>query len=201
MNKIETYLNRFVFGAVFPILLFLAGWWTSFLFRVPENRIFFFALAGLASGLLINVFLLKKWMKHIYDIDSKILMMIYMFYSICFFGFFMGVPVFNIIPGIFAGFYLGRKSSHFNLAEETVNKVIRSGSLFTTLVMGLICIGSAYFALKDPSTAANLQAMFKVHFEITHEMLFGLIVFGGVFLVTIQYLLTKWAAQFAFNLK
>ncbi len=41
-----------------------------FLFGVPENRIFIFALAGLARGLLIDVFLLKKWMKHIYDIDS-----------------------------------------------------------------------------------------------------------------------------------
>ena len=185
MNKIETYLNGFVFGAVFPILLFLAGWWTSFLFRVPENRIFIFVLTGLASGLLIDVFLLKKWMKHIYDIDSKILMMIYMFYAVGFFGFFMGVPVFNIILGIFAGVHLGRKSRHFNLSEETVNKVIRSGSLFTALVMGLICIGSAYFALKDPYTAANLRGMFKIHFEITHKMLLGLIVFGGVFLVAI----------------
>lgn len=200
MNKVEILVTALIFGAVLPILLFLAGWWSS-IGLVSDNLIFVIALIGLSLGIIIDILFLKKWLRNVYNTDLKLLIIIYLFYSVCTFGFFMGVPIFNLMIGIAAGVFVGRKS-YFK--KESINKAkcsIRKACNFTTAVIIIISLASAYFALKDPmDTARNLEGMLNIKsFSITTEMIIGIIIIGGFILALSQYWLTKKAALIAFN--
>lgn len=196
MKTFEKILNAWVLGAIFPIFFFLAGWWTTIDF-VPEQKVFVFGLGGFSFGILLDVVFLKGWLKRVYTLNIKALVAAYLFYSVCFFGFFMGVPVFNLLPGVIAGYYWGRRLKRANAAAADDQHSQRQIGMFTAIVMLLVSLSSAYLALNDPYTAANLEGMFKLGFEITKEMLIWLIILGGASLVSLQYVLTKKAAQFA----
>jgi len=200
MSKIEDMLMAFIFGSVLPILLFLAGWWGS-ISLVPENTIFIIALIGLTAGVVIDILFLQKWLRNIYNTNLRLLIIIYLFYSICTFGFFMGVPIFNIIPGIMAGIFIGRR---LYLGKKSMNETkyyIKKTCIFTTAVIIAISAASAFLALKDPiDTAGNLEGMFNIKsFQINTEMIIGLIIIGGLVLAASQYWLTKISAIITFR--
>lgn len=200
MNKVETLLMALVFGAVLPIFLFLAGWWSS-IGLVSDNLIFVIALTCLSLGIVIDIVFLKKWLRNVYITNFKLLVIIYLFYSICTFGFFMGVPVFNLMLGIMAGIFVGRKSYHDKKSINEVRFNIKKTSIFTTVVILTIALASAFFALRDPmDTARNLEGMFHIQsFSITTQMIISIIVIGGFVLALSQYWLTKTAALTTFN--
>ena len=95
MRKIEIAAIGVLFGAVPIIICFLAGWWISIPF-VPESLIYLFALTGFVVGVLVDLVFLKTWIRNAYSMQPIVWMIIYLFYSVGMFGFFMGVPVFNI---------------------------------------------------------------------------------------------------------
>ncbi|NTU88741.1 MAG: hypothetical protein HGA54_02385 [Actinobacteria bacterium] len=188
-----------IFGSVLPILLFLAGWWSS-IGLVPEHLIFVFASIGFGLGIVIDIVFLRKWLKDIYSINPIVLVLVFLFYSICTLGFFMGVPLFNLIPGAIAGIYMGRRLPHTATNAQDGERIIKDTGMTTAIVMLMICACSAFLALKDPmDTALNLEGMFNTSFSITTEMLIAVIVIGGIFLVTFQYWLTKRAALRAYE--
>ena len=200
MNKVETMVIDLVFGAVLPIFLFLAGWWSS-IGLVSDNLIFVIALTCLSLGIVIDILFLKKWLRNVYNTNWKLLIIIFLFYSICTFGFFMGVPVFNLMIGIMAGIFVGRKLYHDKKSINEVRCNIKKTSIFTTVVILIISLASAFFALRDPmDTARNLEGMFHIQsFSITTQIIIGIIVIGGFVLALSQYWLTKTVALTTFN--
>jgi len=200
MNKVETMVMALVFGAVLPIFLFLAGWWSS-IGLVSDNLIFIIALTCLSLGIVIDILFLKEWLRNVYNTNWKLLIIIFLFYSICTFGFFMGVPVFNLMIGIMAGIFVGRKLYHDKKSITQVRCNIKKTSIVTTIVIVTISLASAFFALRDPmDTARNLEGMFHHQsFSITTLMIIGIIVIGAFVLALSQYWLTKTAALTTFN--
>ncbi|PKM78180.1 MAG: hypothetical protein CVU90_03935 [Firmicutes bacterium HGW-Firmicutes-15] len=184
----------------YPILLFLSGWWLS-IGLVPENKIFVIAILGFSIGILADLVLVWKKLTKIYEINIGLVIIIYLFYSICILGFFMGVPIFNLILGIIAGFFVGRRLKYSNLDNEEFNRSSRNTSIFTTAVILVISAISAFLALKDPlDTARNLQGMLGIQaFIITTPMIIVLIIVGGTTLAILQYCLTKFMAQIAYR--
>jgi hypothetical protein len=73
--------------------------------------------------------------------------------------------------------------------------LILSTNLFTTGVMGFICAASAYLALRDPTTAANLEGMLRLQFDVTQGMIIALIVVGGTALLGLHWWLIKKTIQ------
>ena len=202
MNIAEKSVLTVIFGSVLPILLFLVGWWASFR-MVQESMIVVFAASGLVVGILIDALFLRKWFQKPYQTSTKVLILIYLFYSAGIFGFFMGIPVFNLITGLAAGIFTGRKArlNHENINE--FNSKIVKVSTFTSVIMVIICIFSAAIALHDPSdTARNLEGMFRMQpFTITTAMIIGIILIGGILLALLQYWLTRQAALAAFGIR
>ncbi len=82
-----------------PISFFLTGWWSS-ISRVPENKIYIYALTGLLIGIILAVLFFKATLRNLFSLPLLLLELIYVFYFICFYGFFMGFPVFNVILSI-----------------------------------------------------------------------------------------------------
>lgn len=194
MRKLEKLFLMCCLGFIPPLAGFLAGWWSTCQF-LSDWQVMLAALIGLASGTAADAIFLKRWMARAYQTDIKVWMTLFVFYSVCFFGFFMGVPVFNLILAIPAGMYSAYRSANQIQNTAGESKLARGTQIFTTLVFGLICTASAILALRDPTTAANLEGMLRLDFEVTRGMIIGLIMTGGTTLLLLNWWLTGKTIQ------
>jgi len=195
LSKFDKIFLGTIFGFIPPILLLLLGGWISILF-VAENKIIMFLISGFIFGIFIDVLFLRKWINIGYKLNNYILIVIYIFYSICIFGFFMGVPVVNIFMGVIAGIYIARRIINRKLEKREIKNKVMITSIFSAIIILFFSISSAYLALKDPYTAANLEGMFNLSINVTLEMIIGLIIVGGLLFVLFQYLITKKTSMF-----
>jgi hypothetical protein len=62
-------------------------------------------------------------------------------------------------------------------------------------MLAVICAASATIALLSRSTATDLQRMLHLGFVVTPAHIVGLIVVGGVALLTLQWVLTNRIAR------
>ncbi len=194
----ESLILGVFLGAIFPIMLFLAGWWGSIGF-VAERDIFKFALLGLGLGILVDALFLKRWVAKAFQLNKVVLVSIYLFYSTCIYGFFMGFPVFNAAMGIVAGLYVGRRMCHQKANTEEFDRNVGITGILATIVMAIACLSSALLALGESSLPEQVEGMLRLDFEVTWPMINGLIIVGGAALVLSQYWLTKKAASLAFR--
>ncbi len=196
MCRYERFFLGIILGAVFPLIGFLAGWWSTS--QLWSNAwVLAAALAGLACGIIVDVIFLKRWLAGAFEMDLKLWMAIFFFYSICVFGFFMGVPVVNVALSVPAGLIIGRKLAYQARSAEAENQLMLKTNLFTTGVMAFICTSSAFLALRDPTTAANLEGMLRLPFKLTQGMIIALILMGGSVLLGLHWWLVKISIQFA----
>lgn len=111
----------------------------------------------------------------------------------------MGVPVFNLALALPAGLFIGRKLAHHPLSVGAENRMKTRTNLYATGVMAFICASSAFLALRDPTTAANLEGMLRLSFEVTQGMIIALIVVGGAGLLGAHWWLVAKMKQFAYK--
>jgi hypothetical protein len=202
MSKIEAAVVGLCLGLLAPGLLFFASWWSS-VFVLPERAIPAAALTGLAVGLLLDVFFLGHWVRRVYRLPAGLLVLAYLFLSLIVFAVSMGVPVLNTGLGVAGGAYVGRKLRHARVDRERLFAGARRVSLFTTLVLALICALSATIALISPSTPSDLQGLLRHllpwRLTVTRSTVVGLILVGGFALVVLEYWLTMAAALAAYR--
>jgi len=198
IQKIEKTAIGIAFGGVPVIACFLAGWWIC-VSLVAESQVFLCALAGLALGILVNAIFLAGWVRRAHQMKSWIWMGVYVFYSIGMFGFFMGVPVFNVILALPAGIFVGRWLACAGADSTRMRKAARQAAVFTTTVLGLVCITSAFIALASPSTSSDLQGMLGLPFQVTPVMIIGLILGGGALILALDWWLTVKSVERAFG--
>lgn len=196
LARIERLFLTVVIGLIFPILLGLAGWWGSIPF-VSEDRIILFAMGGALAGVLIDLLFLRRWTSK--ALSASILWpgAAYLFYSMGVFGFFMGVPMFNLLLGPVWGYFMGMRLRAENAAEAVVVKSAHQSAIFTSAVLALACLASWVIAFLDPSLEANIQGMFGLSEPLSRSVILGLSALGGIVLVVLEYFLTRAAVKFA----
>jgi hypothetical protein len=123
-------------------------------------------------------------------------MIIFLFYTVGVFGFFMGLPVFNALLAVPAGWVIGARLASENADMAQVRKMTRGAIWFTTGILFLVCAASAFFALVSSSTPSDLQGMLGLGFEVTQAMIVGLIVIGGVLILAFNAALTAASVRF-----
>lgn len=196
ITKLERFGLGLILGPIAPLVCLLSFWWSAYAL-LPEKWIAFSALSGLLLGLLADIIFLKRWIDRVGQFGFKFWIALYLFYSMGVFGFFMGVPVFNVFLAIPAGFIVAGKLTAETADRQQLGRSARLTAGFTTGVLVAICLASAVIALSDPYTSANLEGMFGLNFEITQAMLIALIAIGGVALLVCNWLLTISAVWFS----
>lgn len=191
MKRFEKIFIGLIFGCTFPLLFGLLSVITWFYIDKSENRVIIYITAGLLFGLIIDLKFLKGWIKHRFDLPLWYIAGIHIFYNICVYGFFMGFPVFNLLLGLIAGYYFGNRIIYNKIQPEKRSKQINKVSLFTGLIMTLICVSSAIIGLTDKTIGGNIQGMLGLDFEITKAMILTLIFVGGFSLIIFQYFVTR----------
>ncbi len=198
MKTIVRIILFLVLAAIFPLIGFLAGWWLFFTI-LPDAWILIPVFIGLGLGVQVNFFFLKHWMKNAYQMNLWIWAAIYAFYTVGLFGFFMGVPVFNVLLGIPAGILMAGRLAAIKAEPVPVRKATLCTAWFTTGILGLVCLASAVLALSDPYTAGNLEGMLALPFEVTRTMIWALILIGGSGLLAGEWLLTFLMTKMTFS--
>ncbi len=197
-TKLERSILGLILAPLMPLAFLLAGWWLAYAL-LPEAWVILGALFGLLLGLLLDFPLLKKWLNDADALGIPFWLVVFVFYSVGLFGFFMGVPVFNLGLALPAGFILGSRLASQHADEMKLRVASRHASGFTTSVLALICVASAVIALADPFTEANLQGMLALPFDVTRGMVIGLIAVGGTALLLLNWFLTLASVRFTYN--
>ncbi len=198
MKRKWRLFNFFVFAPILPVSLFLSFWWASIPFAA-ESDIWKMALLGLGLGVLLDGLFLKTVLAEAFRLPLWLLILIYFFYSLIIFGFFMGMPVFNVLPGLVAGVFVGMKARRQNINRQQFLKRVRNCQLFNLVVLSLICASSAALALSDGYVPSNLKAMFNLPFQVTAGMVWLLILIGSSLLLLFQHFAAGELADAAFK--
>ncbi|HOC53286.1 MAG TPA: hypothetical protein PLW61_06590 [Caldisericia bacterium] len=189
MKKFLDILFKILAFMFLPLLFTLIFWWGSIPF-IKENYIFIFFITGLIIGLILNLIYYKKIIRNLYNLNIKFLIVIYLFYNFCIYGFFMGIPIFNLIMSFISGLYFGRRCKFLNYNEVDSVKIIKKVSIFTTIFVFIIFCFSGFIAIKDPSTGKNIQGMFNLSNPLTKELIYLIVIFGGTFFLILNYYIT-----------
>ncbi len=189
MKRTDKLILGLIFGSIPPLLLFMSSVVVWFYF-FQKLQPLVFAFSGVVVGLLINLVYLKRLIKTGFDLPVWFLICTYLFYNLVLFGFFMGVPVFNLIAGIVAAYYFGKRIVLKNIPVDGHTRISRQVSLFTASVMFLICAASAILATVGHGAGKELGPMFRLPVEVTETMVWEIILVGGFTLIVFQYFVT-----------
>jgi hypothetical protein len=198
IHKFEKLVLALVLGLIAPVIG-LMGFWGGAYYRLAERMIPYAALGGLLLGLLVDLFVLRSALRRAHQLDLKLWMAIYLFYSAGVFGLFMGVPVPNAFLALPAGFIIGGRLAWEAADGARVRAMAQRTAWFTTGVLALICIASAFIALMSPSTAYDLKGMLGLGFEVTGGMIVALILVGGAALLAFGWALTLISVRFSYT--
>ncbi len=185
LKKLDKLFSILIIETIFIILPFLTIWFSFYLLKW---NIAVGLILSLLITIVLNIFMLKKFINEFYNLNYFWLILIHLFLSIGIFGFFMGVPIFNIIPGILGGIYIGRQASIKNENIETFKHKLSLSNIYSLIVLIFICFCSTYIALSDKYTAANIEGMLNLNFHLTNSMLWIIIILGGLLLIILQYI-------------
>lgn len=155
-------------------------------------------LWSLVPAVVIDVLFLKKWVKNAYQINSTILAIIYVFYSIIALGMCMGIPIGALVLGIAAGLFSARKIQ--NAGNTQIQKqALRKTAVFCAAVMALMCCLITLWAIAGNMIGYRLQTPY-LSLTFTLPVFFGIVVPASAGLVLLQYFLTGITAKIAFRL-
>lgn len=179
-----------IYQTPIPLTLFFTFWWISNFFA-SDYIAFFIGIAGLLLGLWLNSILVTPY--QFFKIKKRILAFLYLFYSIVILGIFMGVPIFNILMGVFAGNYLAIRIISYINNENSIKRSIHQGALFSALVIAVISILSGLMAFVDIDTYLDtFQSL--THIRISAETFLLFLIIMGIIGVFGQYFITRFTA-------
>lgn len=160
---------------------------------ISEDQILYSMLIGLITGLLCSSYMFFKTGVRFLLSNIWICISLSIFH-ILFIGFFMGVPLFNMAICPLLSLILCNKE------HQEKFRVIKICSRFCLMV---VCLFSAYIALTDKYSIANLEGMLKINFNTLG--LYLLIIFGAVFMFVFQELsfrlINKRISHFVSNIE
>ena len=198
-RKFDKVFGAVIWGFMLFVVPFCAVWWTVYSLTKDVTIIGLGCFLGVAAGIILNVLFLKKLAAHPYSQKTWVSILLLMLYSVGIFGFFMGVPVFNILAGMLAAVYIGRQAKILGRDKVHFSRQLKQTQILLFFVLLVLCAASAYLALSDSHTAANLEGMFSLDFSLTQPMLAAIILAGGALLLAFQAALIKALASFSYH--
>jgi len=187
LTRLDRASSRLVLGAVAPVVLFLTGWWGTLSVLGDNPAIGPAALGGLALGVTLDVTVLRKRLDSLFELGPKALVGLALFYSVMIYGFFMGLPVCNLLVGIVGGYVVGRRVALHGLPAERAVRAARVTAAIATSILAVLCVATARMALNEPTIRSQMRGMLGLPFEVTTPMIYATIVVGGAALLAAQY--------------
>ena len=193
MAKVESLILGVFFGIV-PLAAFFIATVLFAAIVFGKETLGPWELWSLLPGFLIDVFFLRRWVKNAYTMSPNAIGAVYVFYSVCALGFFMGIPIGNIFLGILAGVYSARRFLLTSHNRPNAGDYFKRTAIFSAAVMVLICALLALWAVAGRIPSYRFETPF-LSFTFTIPIFVAVVLAGGTFLVLLQYGLTITAAK------
>jgi hypothetical protein len=193
-KKLDWFIRCLILAPIVPLASFLSFWWIAFAI-LSESLIPWLSGIGLLVGIMIDVILLPELLER--KLSMLLWGAVFLFYSVCVFGFFMGFPVFIVILAIPVGYVVGSRLAMERADNHELRKAAFITALLFSLLLTLISLVSALIAISSPSTPNDMRGMLGLNFDITRDMIWGLILVGGSMLIMSGWgltLLSVWAS-------
>ena len=198
IRKTETVILWLLFGTPLALICFVAGGYISVML-FDEKHALAIALAGLTVGIILNAVFLRGFIKNAYRINNKILIPLYIFYSIGALGFCMGVPILNYGVGVAAGFYTARKMQCMKADQIQCNRNIKRTAIFSAVIMMVMCCLTGTWALVGGMVGSRFESSL-LSFTFTAPIIIAMVIAGGTLLSLLQCYLTTATAKITFKL-
>jgi len=198
VGKIESLILGMFFGFVPIVFCFLATMVTASIFFGKE-ALGPWVLWSLVPGAVLDVVFLKRWVGRAYQINSKVLAGIYLFYSVVALGMGMGLPILNFVLGILAGVYIARKMHFLGSDEQSRNQAFRKTAMFCAVVMAFMCCLMTLLGIVGKVPGSKFETPL-LSFTFTVPIFFAVVLTGGAVLVLLQYWLTTISAKITLKL-
>jgi hypothetical protein len=195
MKRFDKYFFGTILGLAFPFIFSLLSVVIWFYIDKSEHHFGYYFAAGLLIGIIVDSFFLKSWIKNLYILPTSLILVIYVLYNIGVYGFFMGFPVFNLLLGLIAGYYYGKRICYNNIVSSDLFTLKRQVLMISGLIMVSICIPTVLLAFEGDGVGGMLEHIFDLNFHVTNLMIWCIIVFGGIILILVQILLTKFTME------
>lgn len=156
-------------------------------------------LWSLLPAVAIDIVFLKKWVRNAYQINTKILAAIYIFYAVIAIGMCMGIPIFHFVMCVAAGIYIARKMLLTKSDEQNRKRAFKRMARFCAAVMALICCLITLWAMAGQMIGEEVETPLLT-FTFTVPIFFAIVLTGGTVVVLAQYWLTATAAKVTLRL-
>jgi hypothetical protein len=204
VSRVEKILAGGFIGAAMPLTLMVIGWWGSAwlllagLLPVTDAQIALTAQLGLLLGLLLDVLLLRSWVRFFYQADLRLIAMLYLFWIAVATAFFMGLPFGNLMLGTAAGAYVGRRAVIAATPGADRSRLVGQASLFTASITSAAALGIGLLAAQEPYTLAPFRRLLGIEQGPATLMVdLVIVVVAVVLLAAIQFWLTRLSAVLA----
>jgi hypothetical protein len=198
LRIIETLLLIISFGLLPLVFCLLATLIiTAVLFEIQVIEAW--VLWSLMPGIIIDIIFMRRWVRNAYQMSKKVLVPIYLFYSVVALGMGMGVPIFNFALCIAAGLYIARKMHLAGVDEEIRKRNFKRMAVFCASVMVLICCLITLWAIAGQMIGYKFETP-CLSFTFSVPIFFAIVLAGGAMLVLLQYWLTNITARLTFKL-
>jgi hypothetical protein len=198
LRLIETLALALFFGFI-PLIICLAATVLFVGMVFGPDVLGPWTLWSLLPGLAVDIVFLKQWVRNAYQINTKILAAIYIFYAVVAIGMCMGIPIFHFVMCITADIYIARKMLFNEADEQNRRRAFKRMAKFCAVVMALICCLMTLWAILGRMIGYRFETPW-LSFTFTVPIFFAIVLTGGAVLVLSQYWLTATAAKLTFRL-
>ena len=164
MSKLETVLVGVFVGAACPLLAFVGCWWSAAVLHmhipeVPLSAVIASALTGLCLGVLLDVFLLRRWVRRFYQASVWLMAMLFLSLDVVAVGFFMGLPLGTLALGTLAGLYMGRRARHAGRGPSRAVDSVRVTALTAAAATAAAAFPIGIIAIRERDIAIFLGSL------------------------------------------
>ena len=167
MSKIERTLVGVFLAGTCPLLVFVGCWWTAVILQarmpgLPVKMIPVAAICGLAFGIVLDVMLLRRWIRGFYTANLWLMAALYGALCVVAVAFFMGLPVGTFALGLVAGAYAGRRQHHAGAEGAAVSRALRRAAFLAGLLTAGAALPIGILVLGERSVVELLGRILRV---------------------------------------
>lgn len=186
LTTFDMILSVTVMGLFMPAVTTISFWWGSIpLFR-DDRAIMICAFAGLLTGILLDLTVLRKHLLRLFELDLLRTTLLSLFYSVMIYGFFMGFPAFNSLMGIIGSYVLVKGGMSRDEEGQMIRTKVKTFLTVSSLTLLVLCVCTAWLALREETIRSQVKNMLGLPFDVTMRMIWALIILGGAFLLAFQ---------------
>lgn len=198
MNRLDRVILYVILGGAPPLLLMLIAWRLG-MDSLPLRYVALFALTGLILGLLTDLFILGEFVRKAFTLPFFSLIMLYAFYLFLFWILNYQLPWQSIIPGLGAGWFVGRKAYFMGGGKILLKQMAKKANTICFIGTLTTFTGTIMVIFQNRDVIFQWPAKLGIHLTSSFWVTIAAIVTTAIITLALQWVLIRELAILSFN--